>query len=254
MTELNLAPFGITRSEKVVWRFPEQAKDVLENIKSKSLRKFLRNAKEALATKSIRYEYKVLSDQDFIDWLPYYTEKMTENGYQIIASTEWLQKKRDAGLTVEGMFFYKDDKLVGTGIFTKDQSEKATFAFKASDRIDLSNEANSSLGAVIDYLFLDEMVQKQVKIISAGRSKNAFGVLNSFGYLDYKLRFGYQPSVDPLSPLLETVPVNEQGVILFYGLKDNKLALYEFKPKGFEIQFEQARFATPELPFVVIEY
>jgi hypothetical protein len=255
MNEIDLKQYGILRSEKVSWRFPESPEDVLSHIKSKGLRKFLRSAKEILAEKGIRYESKVLSDEDFENWLPYYVEKMTENEYQVIATMEWLQKKREANLTtVEGIFFYQNDKLVGSAIFTRNGQEKATMAFKASDRINLSSESNSSLGATIDYLFLDEMVTKKITLISAGRSKNAFGVANTFGYLDYKLRFGYEPQNDPKSPLLDSVPVNEEGVVLFFGVKEGKLSMYELKPKTFTKEFEQARFATPELPFEIIEY
>ncbi len=254
MNSIDLQTYGIARPEKVIWRCPAGLVDPLAGIKSKSLKQFLTSADSILETAQITWKYHTLTDQEFLDWLPYYKTKMAENDYEIIASPEWLQKKREQQLEIEGLFFYKNDQLVGSGIFTRDKLEKATFAFKASDRIDLTNKQNSSLGSIIDFFFIREMVKQQVKIISAGRSRNAFGVINTLGYLDYKLRLGYEPQLDEKSVQLNEVPLNENGVVLFYGIKEGKTSLFALKPTDSTQQFEQSRFATPELPFIELTY
>lgn len=254
MTELNLTDYGIVRPEKIIWRFPEHVSDVLAAMKSKTLRKFLQNTDQELSSNGITYEYKKLSDEEFLAWLPYYEKKMSENGYDLIASPAWLAKKKEQGVTLDGMFFYQHGEMVGSGIFTRNENHKATFAFKASERIDLGQEAHASLGAIIDYLFLKEMSEQHVEVISAGRSRNAFGVINNLGYVDYKLKFGYTPTFTDEETILTTLPLNEKGICICYGKKEGKRALFAFKPKGTEMKFEVARFATPELPFIEVEY
>lgn len=254
MATLHLGERTVYRPEKITWRLSEPNTEPIAHLKSKGLRKFLSRSDELLAQKDITHAYKALSADEFSAWLPYYQEKMSENSYEILATPDWYQDRTAKGLTIEGIFFYQNNKLVGSGIFTRDGLEKATFAFKASDRLDLSNDANSSLGAVIDYFFLKTMIEKGVKIISAGRSRNAFGVINTLGYIDYKLRFGYQPQPDLTSAMFEEVPLNESGVVMFYGMKNDKFTLFGVRPHGSTQQFEASRFATPELPFELIEY
>jgi hypothetical protein len=67
------------------------------------------------------------------------------------------------------------------------------------------------------------------KIIT--RSPNTFGVLNSLGYSDFRLRFGYKVSINPSADLLDDVPVNNERFVLFYGLQDGKLSPYRLQPK-----------------------
>jgi hypothetical protein len=254
---IDLNQLHISRPEKIRWRFANVTEEstILSAIKSKNLRKFLAGAEEALAKNAIRYEYKQLTKDEFLAWLPFYQAKMEELEYDVIASEEWYLKKMEQGLTVEGMFFYDlGHTLIGSGIFTRKETEKGTFAFKATERIDLSSKPNSSLGAVIDFFFIREMVRKDVAIISGGVSRNAFGVINSLGYLDYKLRFGYEPSFAESVEVLTEVPSNSDGIVLFYGLSNEKMALYALRPKGITATFEQARFSTPELPFIELEY
>ncbi len=251
---IDLTNYHITRSEKVQWRFPYQGGDPLEHIKSKGLQSFLRNLDPILNDHHITWEYKPVTLAEFETWLDYYHSKMEELAYDHLASTEWYQDRAAKGKAIEGLFAYRNGELVGSAIFTREGTEKATFAFKASDRIDLTGKSNSSLGAALDYLFLREMISQQVKIISAGQSRNAFGVINSLGYLDYKLRFGYRPQMSETAEMVSEVPLNEDGLVVFYGLKQNQFTLFAFKPQGSAIQFEVARFATLEIPFVEVEY
>ena len=253
---MDITQFSLRRPEKVVWRFPEAAaENILAGIKSKGLRKFLQKIDQILQDQHIRYEYRQeVTHEEFELWLQYYKQKMIENKYDVIASTDWYEKKVGTGSRVEGIFFYQNDQLVGSGILANNLQGKGVFAFKASDKINLTNDSNSSIGAAVDYFFLKEMSQQGVKIISAGRSRNAFGVINSFGYLDYKLRFGYEPLIQETESLVGEVPLNENGVVIFYGYRGEKMTLFALKPKGYEITFEVARFATPELPFELIEY
>lgn len=254
MTELDLTPYAVQRPEQMIWRFPTNLADPLDGIRSKSLRIFLRRSDAVLSESQTTYVYKPVTISEFEEWLVYYKAKMTENGYRVLATKEWYETRTAKGYLIEGVFFYRNEELICSGIFTRDGLEKATFAFKASDRIEFSGRSNASIGSLSDYFFLKKMYEMKVKVISAGKSQNAFGVHNTLGYLDYKLRFGYQPRLAEPTPLLSTVPVSEEGRVLFYGVKDGRLSLYSLKPKGDVFQVETARFGTPELPFVEIEY
>ncbi|MBP7768591.1 hypothetical protein KA082_02030 [Candidatus Woesebacteria bacterium] len=257
ISDLSIEQFGLTRPEKVIWRIPQAVrtnKDALLLLKSKTMRSFLRGIDAVLMKNNITWQLHELSREKFAEWLRYYTEKMEELDYSVIASLEWYDKRIELGKTVEGLFFYQAGKLICSGIFMIEGMQKATFAFKASDRIDLSSEPNSSIGSVIDFFFIQEMLKRDIAIISAGKSRNAFGVFNTVGYLDYKFRFGYLPQPDMKSQFLDTIPMPESGIVLFYGVKDGAPGLYALQPHGTQKTYEVARFATTELPFVVLEY
>jgi len=250
----DLKPYNLKRPERVRWYFPESAKTIIDEFKSKGLRKFAAQSQELLIANNIEFHYKILNKTDFLDWLPYYISNMMIHEFEIIASEEWFDKSTTQGNVIAGLFFYQNQKMIGSGIFTLKGNERAAFAFKASDRIELSNKPNSSLGAAIDYLFLKIMKEKNIATISGGRSKNVFGVINTFGYLEYKLRFGYQPVADPDSPQFSSVPLNSEGLAAFYALKENLLALFLLKPIGHPYTLEAARYASPELPFLELTY
>lgn len=253
---LNLRPYQITRPEKTLWRFAHVSneEELLLAIKSKSLRSFLRKVDATLERNQVRCEQGEISATEFQNWLDYYRSKMTENEFEVIASPEWYVERKELGRKIEKIFFYQQDQLIGSGIVTKEDGKRITLAFKASDRLDLSNEPNSSIGAVVDFFFLRTGVREQFPIISSGRSRNAFGVINTLGYLDYRLRFGYCPTQPEDSPVLDEVPVNEEGVVIFFGYQNSQYCMFAVVPEHLDIKFDQARFATPELPFVEICY
>lgn len=255
---LDLLQYDIQRPEKIRWALPElrNEADLFAIIKSKTLRSFLRTAEQSLLEFSITWETHPITFEEYKKWLVFYTEKMIGQEYDVIANEEWYQKKIDSGKVVEGIFFSRNGELLGSEIFITKESEKfASAAFKATDhRENFSNKSHASLGAVVDFFFLREVLRRGFTHISFGRSRNAFGVINTIGNLEYKLGFGYIPSQASDTVLFSEVPLNEKGIVLFFGLKENKLALYAVKPKELSMNFEQKRFATPELPFIEINY
>jgi hypothetical protein len=213
----DLTPYNITRPEKIIWRFQLQNQDVLQSIVSKSLRSFLSHTDTVLAEQQIKYEYRPVDRNEFQVWLEFYEKQMVANDYDTLANLDWFDKKIAANKQVEGLFFYRDGQLIGSAIISRDGQTKATMAFKASQRVDISNHKNASFGALIDYLFLVEMVKQKVGIISGGRSRNAFGVINKVGYIEYKLRLGYQPIFDPTVVQHSDIPLSEDGSAIFFS-------------------------------------
>jgi hypothetical protein len=255
---LSLEPYHIQRPEKVRWRIEVQDGDILNSLKSNSLKTFLSQSEQILSDHHIEVSYHTLNKEEYLDWLKYYEENMTRHGYDIIATEKWYDDRIEQGKTVEGMFFTQlhnqEKRLVASGIFTIDGAEKATFAFKASERLKLTGGDRGTLGAILDYYFMREMLKKSVKIISAGKSRNAFGVYNTLGYLNYSLRFGFIPSPAEDTEFFPSVPLSEDGLVLCYAVKDGQFGLYGFKPEGSNHQFEHKGFATPEIPFFEMTY
>lgn len=256
MAELDLHQFGIKRPNKVVWHLPQPfsgTTDPLSFIRSKSLRHFLKNADSILVEKNITWECIPLSAEKYQEWFQYYQKRMTEKNFSIIATSDWFEKKLIEQKEVFGVFFYQDNRLVGSGIFLREKN-KANIAFRASDEVAF-NEKNASMGAIIYYFFIREALSTGAEIIGAGKSRNAFGVFNTWGYLEHKTRFSFIASPAPEEPLLETVPLNPQdGTVLFYGLRNDQLFLFAAKPKNSPIQFEPKRFSNGVTPFEVLEY
>lgn len=250
---ISLLQFGIVRPEKIRWLYPAN-KDVLSSIKSKSTRSFLRKSEQELTEFNIVTSHNTLSEAEYVAWLPYYEAKMTEAGYDIFATKEWYALKISEGKNVEAIFFHTNGQLCGSIIFTTKDSSHADACFKASDQIDGLSKKRQSLGAIIDYFFLVNVTERAFQHVSMGRSRNAFGVVNKVGYLDYKLRFGCIPTVEPGFPLLDEVPVNEVGYSLFFGLKNEALSLYCLTKKGSPQTFDLGRFNSDEMQYIQIEY
>lgn len=249
--EIDLTPYQVQRPEKVDWQFELTTPTVLESIKSKGLRSFLRKAPEILLEKGLSTVFEPISEANFAEWLPFYQAKMTEQGYTIMASPEWLSQRQAQGWQLYGLWIRQGDQLVGSGVMSVHDGV-GTLHFKASDRIDLSSQSNSSLGVVIDYLFAQHVHELGVTTISGGRSRNAFGVFNTLGYLDFKLKFGYVPGLPSDLPLISTVPVNDEGVVAFCGVRtaEPTWALFSISPANWSGQLEAARFTSEKWPLV----
>lgn len=248
-SSISLSPYSIQRPEKVRWIFPSTHSDVLSGVQSSSLRKFLKTSLQQLVENSITYTHGVITQLEYAKWYAFYSQNMEEREYDVLASKEFIEEKTAEGKTVEGIFLSKNGELIGGGIVVRKANEFASLAYKASLRISLGNQKNSSLGAVIDYLFLLQAKESGVKRISGGRSRNAFGVLNSLAHLEYKLRLGYIPEPDAESPLLIEVPIDEKKVVGFLGIKDGAPALYILKEENILLPYDFSRFDRHDLPY-----
>jgi|GEM_PF-875752 len=261
-TEVQYLPlyhFQLSRPEKVRWFINADQPDALTLIKSSSLRKFLNKADAVLATQQITWELHPLTEQEYLNWLPYYRQKMSELKFEPLARESWYAEKISQGKIVEGIFFHQlingVKSMIGSGVFVIEPQKRASFAYKASEHLNLSNEAFSSLGVIIDYIFLKEMLGRRLPQISAGKSGNAFGVFETYGYPVYKLRLGYEPQVAEDSPLVPWAPVNEGGAAMFYALNQNQqLGLYFFHPAGLKLELEHKHYASVNHPFYECEY
>jgi hypothetical protein len=267
MPNLDLRPFHIQHPEKLQWIFPHTQvpentsveEHVISKITSSSLRSLFRKTDELLAEQHIAKDFHELTEAEYLQWLTYYQQKMTELGYEVVAQPQWFSQKYTGGKVVEGLFFtqiHSEKKnTVGSGVIVIEPQQKATLAFKASERLNLSSRSNSSLGSFIDYCFLVEMVRRQIPIISGGSSPNHFVVGENLGYIDYKLRF-YIPQQAAESQLSTTLEIPKPGdtVFCFGQDSDQDLNLYIFHPEGqpptIDLNpFQHEAFQTIQLPY-----
>jgi hypothetical protein len=229
--ELNLSNYSITRPHKVEWMVPTLTPDPLDIIKSKTTKKFLKNhLDDFLKEYQLTVTTQDISETDYLEWLKYYRAKMEENNFDIFAKPEWYPNKVSEGFKVYGIYLRSTSALLGTGIVTCSRENKFIINFKASDKTDFSNYRNASLGTIIEYYFLKLAYDKNATEISSGRSSNAFGVINKLGYLNFKLRYGYQPVTVVNEPYYQSVEVLEGLPVCFYGFTSSpdQLKLYVY--------------------------
>jgi len=252
----DLTPHNLQRPEKIVWTFPLD-RDVLETIKSKTTRSFLSNCEQKMNEFGITYKVKTLDRTSFHEWLFYYKKKVTDYNYESLASLEWFDNKTTDGKSVEEIEFKMNGQVVGTELFYVDlEKKRAVAVFKASDRLESFSKKRNSLGAVIDYIFIKTAVSRGVSSISFGRSRNAFGVINPLGNLDYKLRFGMVPNIPKESVFIQSVPVDALGRVSFFATPkgSEKLGLFSAIPKYTDFLFELERFKSKDLSYQLLEY
>jgi hypothetical protein len=253
---VSLTQFNIQRPEKIIYDFPLSNPDnVINCIKSKSLRSFLLKTDEVLKKNNIDWKYEDLTEQKFIEWLPYYKERMEERHFDVRAKEEWYQEQIKKGFNIKSLFLYQKNNMVGSAIITL-KDNIASLAYKASDRMIISSMPGSSFGSVIEFLVFKLVSESGNFKVATSRSRNAFGFFNTLGYLDFRLRFGYTPRPNLVDPLQSDVPANEKGAVLFYGLQNEKFILFALQPKSQRNDelFNINSFTSSEIPFKQIYY
>lgn len=251
---LDIAQFGLTRPARVRWIFPYSGGQLLSYIKSKGLKKTLQRKDEILAETNMGVHTSVMSKEEYLLWLQQYERLSTQRNFDIIANPDWYTQKIDEGKTVWHTVVTKEDSWVGEGVFTQLGTEKMISAFKCSERISFEKHRNASVGCFIDYAFLTKAVQEGMTLISAGRSRNQFGVTNTLGYLDYKLRFGYEPTTPEMPEWTTSLQVRQDGVcIALCQNSQGENGLHCFIPKGSGFKSEQERFSD-SIPWYYQEY
>ena len=181
---------------------------------------------------------------------------MEELKHTVWADEKWYQEETQKGYNIKALFFYQNGKIVGSGIMAF-KDNLVSLAFKATDRITVSHVSYGSLGSIIDFLRLKLICKEGNSKTVVTRSRNAFGVINSIDYLDFRLRFGYTIRPNLSAPILSDVPVNDDDFVLFYGLQNGELSLYALQSKeasNKEEFFNKKSFFSSEIPFKKIYY
>lgn len=221
MTLYSLTEHGIFRPERVMWISPLTPQtSTLDIIKSKSLKKFLTRVEERCLEYGVKREISLLTQETYDIWRLFYVQKMTEQGHDIIARSDWLTEKLSMGKKVYGIRYTQNGDLVGGSVIVED-SDRVTMAYKASERIQLGNDDGANLGAVMEYDFL-EFAKSKGKLASGGSSRNAFGVFNTLGYLAFKLRLGYMVAHKDSVAQHQSVPLSDNQSVLFFGTRSHE--------------------------------
>jgi len=233
-TDFTLSLTGLIRPSRLEWILNYTPHQVLDSIKSKSTKKALRKIDEIITENKLSITIEPLTQDTYTDWLTYYSKKMVERGYSILAQPVWFEEAKGRYLSLYIIDLVKNEQRIGAGIFAQDESGKWTLCFKASDIAHLIGGRNVSTGMLIEYLFMDYADKQGAQIISSGRSRNAFGFYNSFGYFNFKTRMGYEAKNIEITELLNTVPHLEKSEVGFYAYKENdpkrELSFYIFSP------------------------
>lgn len=214
-------PSQYTRPEKLTWVLHGATLADWHHIPSKSLRKFLEKSEAICREQGITWEIVPLTAELYATWLVFYRKNMLQKGFQLFADENTFAQKRAEGKELHGIFFWKDGVMIAGGVFIS-TPERISFAYKASEDISLSPEPNANLGAVIDGMY-QRFALTLNKRITAGSSRNQFGLQNSLGYLNFKLRFGYKPEPMPATTVASTVEVNEEGWVVCFVFNEEKI-------------------------------
>ena len=250
-----LTQFNIQRPEKILYHLSISTfKNFFDSLKGERLKSFLLRIDEILEKNNIVYEYVDLTEEKYLEWLPYYEAKMNEHGHELIATKEWYKEETRKGFSIKALFFYRDKKMVGSGIMAFKEN-KVFLAFRATDRITISHKSFGNLGCVTDFIRL-RLICKEGNIKTViNRSRNIFGGDTTLGYLEFRLRFGYKPRPNLGADFSDTVPTNDKGFILFYGIHNTEFVLFLLQPKG---QKNEEHFKNipilSEIPFKKIFY
>lgn len=232
MPNVSFSP--LYRPVKVSWIYPLDSElSIIDRIRSKHARAFLRNLDVFMATEGFSITKGACSPAEFDQFLQLYSERMDERGFDHLATQEWFNSKREEGKTVEKIFVYHNQALVGAKIVTvKDREYRSSF--KASRQIPLfAKLRNASLGLMLDYLMLDEYMQRSPTLLTAGTSRNLFGVINTPGYLIFKLRMGYAPSVQNSTTIFQQTTDVPEKPFWFSFLSESPLTQQPLSLFGF---------------------
>ncbi len=212
MSTIHFTP--LWRPQKISWIYSVTSnKSVLENIQSKNARKFLRGIDDFLKDNHFEISAGICSRAEYEEFLQLYNERVDARGFESIANLGWYKAKEREGKTVEKLFIKQNGVLVGGKIITVIDGQIRS-SFKASLQLPIFQKIhNSSLGLILDYLMLEHYIKRNPRLLTAGSSRNLFGVINTVGYLIFKLRMGYQPMViNPDTTFEQSTPTPNQPV------------------------------------------
>lgn len=228
--QLSLIVFSLRRPNHIRWLFPtfKSDTDILQNIHSDKLRKHLVHTDDLIDKYQIKITKEVLTKKTYLQWLTHYNEVIKSKSFTTFATDNWFNEKMKQGKSVELMSFFQNDILIGTKVYTlKENNVIASFKTTVSESISFTKKI--SFGAVMDYHFLRELCKRNITNVNFGKSRNQFGVDNSLGLLEYKLKFGMIPKYNIDDGLSDIVSVNEAHLTMSFCLSsDNELSLYIF--------------------------
>ncbi len=242
MNTLDLTPLHIQRPEKISWWFSEIDPHVptWKYIRSKGLRKQLKNYQQIANENNINWEIRVLPESEFDEWILFYEEQMTTLHYDLLAKKSTFQNYLQDGWDVYTIDFFQDHKVIGRMLGTV-KGDVFISRFKATKHID-NIAKHCSFGAFCDYVKINEFrLQKNIQHFSFGKSRNLFGVVNKTGYLEYKFQFGQIAKMIEEPILLSAAEVNEDGFAFFFGCKENHFSLYAIAPKIPNEKYEKVK-------------
>lgn len=212
MLTINFQP--LFKPQKVSWIYPlESKKSVLENIQSRHARKFLSGLNEFLTNHQLEVSTGICSPAEYEKFLQLYHERVTARGFESIANLDWYKTKEKEGKSIEKLFIKQNGVLVGGKIITVIDKQIRS-SYKASIQLPIFQKLrNASLGLILDYLMLEHYIKTKPALLTAGTSRNLFGVINTIGYLVFKLRIGYLPKViNPDTTFEQSTPTPNQPV------------------------------------------
>ncbi len=220
MSQISFQP--LWRPQKISWIYPiDPNRTVLETIRSKHAKKFLAGTSLFLQQNNFEVSHGSCSLKEYEEFLLLYNQRINEKGFEPLATLEWFHAKKEEGKTVEKLFIRQNNVLVGGKIITTINHEFRS-SFKASLQLPIFHKQhNASLGILLDYLMLEEYVKRKPTLLMAGTSRNLFGVINTMGYLIFKLRMGYQPLVINEKTVFEQETTNPEKSIWLTFLSES---------------------------------
>lgn len=253
MNTVDLKQFTIQRPEKIRWLYDVSLTDILNNLRSKSFSKIYKNIDKILESNGITFEHVILNEDQYFTWWDHYTKVMTQKGYDVIATKEWFTQKHNEGKLVGAFFFYQHGKLAGSSLYVRRGSE-VTGTYKTSLDVPELSHTHGASGALIDFVVLRELLKERLTYLSFGSMRNAFGVLNSVGNLEYKLSMGYHPVPKEETTLVDEVPIDSEGRVIFFGFHKGIFQLFGLKRSSDPHTFRSDRMKSDKIPFSVITY
>lgn len=211
MKEISQYP---SRPTKITWNFPEihEGEDWKMRMPSKSVRQLVSQMDHILEKAGIICRVELANSDIYDDWLAYYSKTMLSQNHDVIADRAWFDKKMELGETVIMIEFRKKDidQRVGASMILRRNDISFVHVFRASDRLHIAGDPNTSLGILLDIEYIRYAVSQGATKIGAGTSRNAFGKFNTVGYIGSKLKMGYLPSPSPLWPYDQELPRKDE--------------------------------------------
>jgi hypothetical protein len=181
---------------KILWVFPapEPESPWETNIPSKTVRNVYKNLDTILADSRIQIDIQELTTERYIAWHTYYARIMKSQDHEVLAGIDWFERRT---LELDKIWIIEatgtNNDILGGSIISVDTNGVFTHHFKATERISIAGPANTSLGILLEFLYLRFAFQNDPQKVTSGLSRNGFGFFNTLGYLASKLRMGYVP-------------------------------------------------------------
>ena len=215
MPNVSFSP--LYRPVKVSWVYPlDSDLSIIDRIQSKHARAFLRNLDTFMEAEGFSIEKEFAPKLSLTNFYNSMAREWMNEVLSIWQHSSGLISNKRRGKRSKNLYLPKPQVSWSKIITAKNFEFRSSY--KANRQLPIFFQTEKRLAGACTRLQCSRNMKRSPTLLTAGTSRNLFGVINNPGYLIFKLRMGYIPSVQNKATVFQQttdMPKNRFGLVFF---------------------------------------